>query len=385
MLVHITRECLIYALQHVLKAVSANNPIPILMGFHIEATASELVLTGSQTNISIEARIPHDGTTLTVLERGSIVVPARYFYEIVRRLNDGIVVVDGTDSIIAAISNENTSIRLCGMDAQMYPKRYMSMPQQCTNYRFRIDGGMLRSAIKQVAAALSTSETRPVLTGVCLAYHGGSELQLTSTDGIRLAACTIPIENLGSCIEPSNVIAPGRNLLDAAGMLGEQDVLVELEMSIRQIVVQTPRFRIQLSPIEGVFPTTDSIIPRAYRSQLIVETPRLLHALERATVLAEDRIVRLSANKERLGIVSRTAAVGDMKEFMPVATMQGEPFALSFNGKMLIDILRCLECTMMKLWYTGDRGPIVLQPVDGDDLSSMLFLLTPIRTAVQAH
>ncbi|MBD3919611.1 DNA polymerase III subunit beta [Paenibacillus sp. PR3] len=374
-----------HALQHVLKAVSANNPIPILTGIHIEATGRELVLTGSHTTMSIEARIMQDGSILSVLETGSIVVPARYFYEIVRKLDDGIVILDGTESIIAAISSENTSIRLCGMDAQSYPKRYRSTRHCSTVYRFCVDGGILKSAIKQAASAVSTSETRPVLTGVCLTYHGSNELQLTSTDGIRLATCTIPIENLGGCIEPANFIVSGRHLLDVASMIGEQNILVELEASNHQIVVQTPDFRIQLSPIEGSYPSTDSIIPRSYRSEMIVETPRLLHALERAAVLAEDRIVRLSANKECLGIVSRTAAIGDMKEFIPVAMMQGEPFVLSFNGKMLVDIVRCLECTGLRLWFTGDRGPIVLQPVDRDDISSMLFLLTPIRTAVHAQ
>lgn len=375
-----------HALQHVLKAVSANNnPISILAGIHIEATASELILTGSQTSISIEARIQQDRSALTVLEPGSIVVPARYFYEIVRKLDEGIVTVDGTKSIIAAISSEHTSIRLCGMDAQLYPKPHRSAHLPSTIDQFRIEGGVLKSAIKQAASAVSTSETRPVLTGVCMNYNGGSELQLTSTDGIRLATCTIPIQNEGSSIEPSTFIVSGRHLLDVAGMLGEQDAFVDMEASSHQVVFQTPNYRIQMASIEGTFPSTHTIIPRFYDSEIVVETSRLLHALERATVLAEDRIVRLSANHERLGIVSRTAAIGDMKANISVAVMQGEPFAISLNGKMLIDIVRCLESTMVRLWYTGERGPIVLQSIDRDGVSPMLFLLTPVRTAVQAY
>lgn len=375
-----------HALQHVLKAVSVNHPIPILTGIHIEATAEGLILTGSHTSMSIEAWIQQDGTAVIVEAAGSIVVPARYFYEIVRKLDDGMIVIDGTESIVAAISTEGSSIRLCGMDADEYPKRNRSANAAAT-YRLRIESESLKSAIRQVATAASTSESRPVLTGVCMSYLGGSELRLTATDGIRLATCTIPVEIRGSMPQSAEFIVSSRSMLDMAGMLDGQGEPIELQASSDLIIFRTANLHIQLAPIEGTFPSTHSIIPRTYQSEITIETARLQHALERATVLAGDRIVRMTATREQLGIVSRTAAIGDGKECVPVAAMEGDEFSLSLNGKMLTDIVRCLAYTYVRLRYTGERGPIVLQPTDrdGEGDSSALFLLTPVRTAVQVN
>ncbi|GMK39684.1 DNA polymerase III subunit beta [Paenibacillus sp. CCS19] len=384
MLIHITKERLMHALQHVLKAVSANNPIPILTGIHMEATATGLILTGSHSSMSIDARIEQDGAALTVLATGSIVVSARYFYEIVRKLDDGLVIVDGIESaVIAAISTENTSIRLCGMDAALYPK-VNRIDDDSTINRFRMTSGLLKSAIKQVAVAVSTSESRPVLTGVCMSYRGGSELQFTTTDGIRLATCSIPIDNHEDNLEPSDFIVPGRCMLDMASMLADHETYIELEASAQQIVFRTTALHIQMASIEGAFPSANAIIPRTYRSEITIETAQLLLALERATVLAGDRIVRLTANRERLCIVSRSAAIGDMKASVPIAAMKGDEFELSLNGKMLVDIVRCFDCRRLRLWYTGDRSPIVLQPAGKEGTSPVLYLLTPVRTPVQA-
>jgi DNA polymerase-3 subunit beta len=371
-----------HALQHVLKAVSVNNPIPILTGVHIEATAEGLILTGSHTSMSIEARIRQDGTELTVLGKGSIVVPARYFYEIVRKLDDGIVKIDGTQSVVTAISTESSSIRLCGIEASAYPKATRSSDDSVT-HRLLIDSSLLKSAIKQAATSVSTSESRPVLTGVCIAYQGGSELHLSATDGIRLATCTIPAVNRGRITEPAEFIVNGRSMLDMAGMLSEYGDSIELEASSSQVKFSTTDLHVRLAPIEGTFPSAQSIIPRNYYAEITLETARLLHALERATVLAGDRIVRLTTCIGRLGIVSRTAAIGDSKEDLGIEAFEGDDFSLSLNGKMLTDIVRCLECRYVKLRYTGDRSPIVLQPAEGDRESSALFLLTPVRTAVQ--
>ncbi|WHY21547.1 DNA polymerase III subunit beta [Paenibacillus sp. G2S3] len=89
MLFHVSKDSLSAALQVVLKAVSANSSIPLLSGIKIQAQASGLILTASNISMTIENKIPVEIEKLTVEKTGEIVVPARYFYEIIRKLDSG--------------------------------------------------------------------------------------------------------------------------------------------------------------------------------------------------------------------------------------------------------------------------------------------------------
>ena len=68
-----------------MRAISSRTTIPILSGIKLELTNEELILTGSDTDISIEIKIPVN-EDLNVESTGSIVLPARFFSEIIKNL-----------------------------------------------------------------------------------------------------------------------------------------------------------------------------------------------------------------------------------------------------------------------------------------------------------
>lgn len=85
----IQRDLLISSVQDVMKAISSKAAIPILTGMKIDAKQNGITLTGSDSDISIESHIPaeEDGIVYAEqIEEGSIVVQARYFPDIIRKL-----------------------------------------------------------------------------------------------------------------------------------------------------------------------------------------------------------------------------------------------------------------------------------------------------------
>lgn len=99
MLVNVTKETLLHALQHVLKAVVANSPNPILSGIHIQAYEKALVFTASNTSMTIQYRVPEDKDSMNVQRTGGIVVPARYLSEIIRRLHAGWIAFESEEPL----------------------------------------------------------------------------------------------------------------------------------------------------------------------------------------------------------------------------------------------------------------------------------------------
>ncbi|MBD0379916.1 DNA polymerase III subunit beta [Paenibacillus sedimenti] len=373
MLVNVTKDSLVNALQHVLKAISVNSPMPILAGINIQANANGLIFTASNTSMTIQYRIPQDNSSMTVQRTGGIVVPARYFNEIIRKLNAGLVTFEMNENLILTITSENSQIRLCGMDSADFPSIHFS--DHHSSNKIQINNALLKSAIKQVAIAASTSETRPVLTGVSFEFNGAS-LNLVATDGIRLASRTLHIGK--SANTSTNVIIPGRNLFEVHKMLSDEDDITEIEVGTNQIRFITNELQVQSALIEGVYPSIQNVIPQSYLSEVTVETSSLLHAVERVAILAGESIIRLVATTHKLDLLSRTAEIGDVQDEVPLTEMIGEDFIISLNGKFFIDILRCMDNEYVRLRFTGKASPIVILPADAR--LSTLFLITPVRT-----
>src|SRR5690606_12935595 len=85
----IKRDLLMAAVQNVMKAISSRAVIPILSGMKIEASIHGIKLTGSDSDISIESFIPSEengNVNVENIEPGSIVLQAKYFPDIVRKL-----------------------------------------------------------------------------------------------------------------------------------------------------------------------------------------------------------------------------------------------------------------------------------------------------------
>ncbi|MGZ9583099.1 DNA polymerase III subunit beta [Paenibacillus marinisediminis] len=373
-LVHISKDSLINAVQHVLKAVSTNSPIPALTGVKIQADPSELIFTASNSSLTIQYRASQNNSSMTIARTGGIVVPARYFYEIIRKFDAGVVTLEIREHMVLTIISGHSQIRLCGMDPAEFPST--QFVESDTPLKFEIDSAQLKSSIKQVAASVSSSESRPVLTGVYFAYHNDS-LHLVATDGIRLASRTIVMDS--DVDFDAHVIIPGKNLYEVSRILDGEDNTIEIELGMNQIVFITGNIQIQSALIEGAYPSIKKVIPTSYVAEVVVHTSCFLNAAERETVLAGESIIRIMATSDKLDLLSRTAEIGDIQDEVPIKELNGEDFHISLNGKFLIDILRCVNSEYVRLRFTGRASPIIIQPED--DTSSTLFLITPVRTA----
>ncbi|GLX67539.1 DNA polymerase III subunit beta [Paenibacillus glycanilyticus] len=372
MLVQIRKDTLINAVQHVLRAVAVNSPIPILQGIDIHAGTDGIILTASNISMTIQYKIPQDNVSTTVQRAGAVVIPARYFYDVIRKLNNEVVVLELKDKLVLTVMSGGSRVSLCGMDSTEFPSLNN---EELYSKRMQINNLMFRSAIKQVAIVASTSETRPVLTGVFFECDNDS-LNLIATDGIRLAYQNL--HNKNSSNDNFKAIIPAKNLYEISKMLIDDDVTTEIEVSGNRIQFKASGLKVQSALIDGTFPSIKNVVPKSYLCEILVNRIGLLQAVECVTVLASESVIKLVADPNKLKLLSSTAEVGDIENEVSLMEMLGDGFNISLNGKFLIDILRNCDCTSLRLKYAGKNNPIAVLPNDSG--ISTLFLITPIRT-----
>lgn len=373
----IDRQKLLASIQVVMVAVSSRAAIPILTGIKIEASEKGLTLTGSDSNISIESFIPAEEEGTVFVENitpGSIVLQARYFPQIIRKLPENTVHIEADAEQNVTIKSGKALYNLNGQDAEEYPQ----LPKLQVDEQFEIPTDLLKSLIKQTVFAISAMETRPILTGVNMQVQDG-ELTVTATDSHRLASRKAQLD--GVAVEIPSIVIPGKSLDELYKILDDSVETVDISMTNNLILFKTENLHFLSRLLDGKYPETSRLIPEESKTQLTIKTRDLLQTIDRASLLAKEErnnVVKLTTiDNNRIEITSHSPEVGQVSEVMGLEAMEGEDLNISFSAKYMIDALRAVECDEISIDFTGAMRPFIIRPTNGDPI---LQLIVPVRT-----
>jgi DNA polymerase-3 subunit beta len=373
----IQRDRLVQSVQDVMKAVTSRTTIPILTGIKIVATKDGVTLTGSDSDISIESFIPkeEDGDEIVEIKQaGAIVLQAKFFSEIVKKLPTDVVEIEVLNHLQTVIRSGKSEFNLNGLDAEEYPH----LPLIEENNQFHIETDLLKAMIRQTVFAVSTSETRPILTGVNWKIEN-NELTCIATDSHRLALRKAKIETENN--ESYNVVIPGKSLNELSKIIDDSHELIDIVITENQVLFKAKHLLFFSRLLEGNYPDTSRLIPNESKTDVIVKTKEFLHAIDRASLLAREgrnNVVKFSTIGDNgIEISSNTPEVGKVIEEIQTQSIEGEELKISFSAKYMMDALKALEGTDIKVSFTGAMRPFVIRPFQDE---SILQLILPVRT-----
>jgi DNA polymerase III subunit beta len=373
----IQRDSLLQSVQDVMKAVTSRTTIPILTGIKIVANEEGVTLTGSDSDISIESFIPKEEAGDEIVEikqPGSIVLQARFFSEIVKKLPTDTVEIEVHNNLQTIIRSGKSEFNLNGLDAEEYPH----LPQISEENIFKIPTDLLKGLIRQTVFSVSTSETRPILTGVNWKVEN-NELVCIATDSHRLALrkAKLEAENTGSY----NVVIPGKSLTELSKILDDSSESVDIVITENQVLFKAKHLLFFSRLLEGNYPDTGRLIPNESKTDVVVNTKEFLHAIDRASLLAREgrnNVVKFSTIEGgAIEVSSNTPEIGTVVEEIPSQSIDGEELKISFSAKYMMDALKALEGSEIQISFTGAMRPFVIRPLNDD---SILQLILPVRT-----
>ena len=373
----IMRDHLLAGLNDVMKAVSSKTTVPILTGIKIDVTNDGVSLTGSDQDITIQTFIPAEENgqqIMTITTTGSIVLQARMFNEIVRKLPTNEVEIEVTNGFATYIRSGKSEFHLIGQDAIEYPL----LPEVSAEEQFTIPADLLKSIIRETVFAVATSESRPVLTGVNWNIQDG-ELICVATDSHRLARRKTKLEQLPSGV--SSVVIPGKSLNELNKILEDSTNPVQVVMTNQQVLFKADNMLFFSRLLEGNYPDTSRLIPESYQTNVTINGKSLLQAIDRASLLArEDRnnVVRFETLEgNSIEISSNSPEIGKVQEQIQVESLEGETLKISFSAKYMMEALKAIDGQEVIIQFTGAMRPFILRSVHDD---AILQLILPVRT-----
>ena len=197
---------------------------------------------------------------------------------------------------------------------------------------------------------MSTSETRPILTGVNWKVEN-NELICIATDSHRLALRKAKME--AEYTGNYNVVIPGKSLNELSKILDDSsDDLVDIVITENQILFKAKHLLFFSRLFEGNYPDTSRLIPNESKTDVVVNTKEFLHAIDRASLLASEgrnNVVKFSTIEGGvIEISSNTPEIGKVVEEIQSQSIDGEDLKISFSAKYMMDALKALEGTEIR-------------------------------------
>ena len=347
------------------RAVAAKSSIPAMEGILIEA-GKNLRLTGYNLETGIQATVPAE-----IVEEGSLVLSARLFGEIVRKMPDDMVVFTSqnyTVNIKCGLSEFN----ILGTDPEEFPE----LPNVDQQNTLTMKQPALRSMIAQTLFAVSDNESRPIHTG-SLFEVDETGLTIVSVDGYRLALRHEAVEEQKGSF---SFVVPGSALSEVEKICSSEET-VTITQGARHIMFRTGDTVLVCRRLEGDFLAYRNAIPRNNTIKIEVEARALLSSIDRVSLIISEKLKSPLRCVFGDGIVSITTktAIGDAAD-QCVISGNGNDLEIGFNNKYLMDAVKAAPADKLRMEFTSGVAPCVILPAEGEE--NFVYMVLPVRLKV---
>lgn len=374
----INRPAFINQLNNVLRAISSKTTIPILTGLKMVVTDHSVILTGSDADITIESTLDASDSSygLSIEEPGAIVLPARFFNEVIKKLPDKQATIEVFNGLQVRITSGTAEFTINGQDANNYPH----LPEVESENTVELASDMLREVIDQTRIAVSKQESRPILTGIHVTLNNGI-LTAVATDSHRLAQRKVELPETAD--RDFDIVLPGASMTELAKMIVDEKDGVKMQITENQALFIFGNTHFYSRLLEGNYPETSRLIPESSDTRLEITASDLLASIERASLLSHEsrnNVVKLSVNPEnKIATVSGTSAdVGNVEEEINADQIVGNLLEISFNPDYMRDALKSFGQTKILISFTTALRPFTLVPTE--EKANFVQLITPVRT-----
>ena len=345
------------------KAITGKSTMSILEGIYIKTNESTLTLIGSDMDVSIQTCVD-----ATIIEEGSIVIDAKIFGEIIRKLPNSTIKIETMENQLIKITCEKSVFDVVYMNTNEFPE----LPEINENLKISVNQNILKNMIKGTSFAIAQDETRPILQGILFEVKN-KNLNLVALDGYRLA---IRSEFLDTEIN-MEVVIPGKTLNEVSKILEDVDDIVDITFTNNHILFNLEKTKIISRLLEGKFINYNSLLPQEHKLFVNVNRQELQNAIERASLMAKDgntNLIKLDLQQENL-IITSNSQLGKVREEISIK-LQGEEIQIAFNSRYLLDVLKNMEDNEVVMKMTSGISPCVIVEKNNEDAK---YLVLPVR------
>ncbi len=368
----ILREELLKGLQKMQSIVEKRTTMPILSYVLMETQQGQIILTGTDLQISFKASYPAE-----IANEGSAIVSAKTIFDVVKGFSGSTLSLEKQASHHIYICDGRTEYTIFGLD----PSEFPSFPSYDDTHFTSLESVILKEMIEKTIYSMASEDIRYNLAGIYLekileAKEKGLKLRMVSTDGHRLSLIDKDLSPIQEIQIEKGIIIPKKGVYELNRLL-DRTSQVEIGVKESTLIVKKDTMILAIRLLSGEFPNYDSVIPKSNDKELKVSREDLINALSHVGLLTSEGFkgVQFSISKEGLNIILENPDIGRAKEKVAIE-YDGPDLECAFNPKYFIDALQCMKSEQITLLLYDHSTPCIIA---GADDKGFLSLVMPMR------
>jgi DNA polymerase III subunit beta len=351
--------------------VERKNTIPILANVLIETDGDQVKLLATDLEVGLRSRCQ-----ASVSKKGSLTLPAKKLYEIIKALPETDVRIEEDKSGVKVAADRFDS-RMQTLPREDFP----TLPDGTGTYTATLPREVLKHMVAKTQFAITGEDTRYFLNGALFIQRPDS-MSLVSTDGHRLALITVPRDKARSRAKSSDeerVILPRKTLLELGRLLAEGDGDIQYERGENHLFFEVGGRLLISRMIDGQFPAFERVIPKGNDKRVEFDRDRLTSAVKRVALLSNERsrAVKFQIDKGKVEIASSSPEFGEAKEVLMV-DYTAAPVTICFNAQYVLDFLGAVESDSVGLDFKDEMSQAVMKPI-GAEGYDYTYVIMPMR------
>ena len=362
-------------------SVSNKNTITSIEGVLIETLDSgRIEISTYDMNKGVRASFePSD-----IERNGKYIINAQRLYQTVRALPDDELTIDINEKLNCEISCGKASFSIFASRGEDFP----NLPELTSDKGFEISASTLKKVIGKVSHSIAVQDNRAMLMGAYFKINNGG-MEVVSCDSFTLSKCEIACEvssvtdNNGSV--NYSFIIPGHALSEINKILPDDDDYKCLfYLSRKHAIIKCDNVTFFTRTIDMEYIDYNKIIPKDNDIFITVNRERILSALERANIIAEEKIQGSGKNyvkikvEDDLVVLSSTSVNGRLFDEMDCVHEGGE-IEIGFNCRYLINSIRVAEGEDIIISFKSPTHAITISPKETKEDFNYLYMVLPVR------
>ena len=346
-----------------------------LLGIVIDASGSEVILSGSDLETSSKANFPADITT-----KGKVLVPGKLLAEISRSLPNKPITI-ALDGSRVLVTSGSAKFTLPTLSIDEYP----NLPElpETTGV---VASDLFATAVSQVAIAAGRDDSLPTLTGVHIEINE-DVVTLAATDRYRLAVREFTWSPTAPGFS-TTALMRARTLADAAkSLVGSKSVSLSFAPSTsndRLAGFAGDGKSMTSRMLDGTFPPYRHLLPQEITTTAVVEVAPFLESVRRVALVTDKTVpLRLEFTSGSLSLEAGAGEEAQATEAIDIK-LDGDAISIAFNPVFLAEGLQAVGTAFVQISFTGSNKPAILMGKaerDGKAIDNYRYLLMPMRYA----
>ena len=372
--INVAKEDFLPALNSLQSITGKKGTMAVLANVLIQSQENFIEIIATDLEVGIKKSVAAE-----IIQPGSITLPAKILFEIVRESGADNIRIEEKDKNWARIKAGSSMYNLAGTSSEDYP----DFPEYNEESLVSFPSDIMRELIeKTIFSVAQERESNYTLTGILLEKNkdeeGKNSLRMVSSDGHRLSLMEKELDKeSGDILIEKNALIPKKGVLEIKKACeGQKNIAIGSDK--KQIVIKTRNSLMIVRLMNGEFPDYNSIVNVIEKNNFIeIERIGFLESLKRTNLFTEDTFnaIQLNVAENKLILTSQNMDYGNAKDEIEIK-YQGEPMELGFNCRYFIDSLQVMKSDSIKLYVNSDQSPCL---IEGDEDQGFISIIMPMK------